>query len=154
MSEGERAVERTPGEHGPGEHGHRVGDPNEPTGTLVGNMRSLHDDRDPGRSGEVPPGQMRPGETRPGEVPPAARLHEERVGNMRDLDDPAGRDDDPLTGDRTTTHTGSFDDTADTTDDLADDDTTGEKPSLLDRTKDRGDDALGRRDTDDDGRRG
>jgi hypothetical protein len=56
-----------------------------------------------------------------------------------------------VAGDRTATHTGTADDT---TDDLAADDTTGEKPGLLDRAKDRVDDALGRRDTDDDGRRG
>jgi hypothetical protein len=83
---------------------------------------------------------------------PDERLHDKRIGNIRDLDeDSTTRDHDAVAGDRTATHTGTADDT---TDDLAADDTTGEKPGLLDRAKDRVDDALGRRDTDDDGRRG
>ena len=83
---------------------------------------------------------------------PDQRLHDERIGNIRDVDgDVTTRDDDASTWDRTTTHTGAADDT---TDDLAADDPTREKPGLLERAKDRVDDALGRRDTDDDGRRG
>ena len=91
----------------------------------IGNIRGLDDDADgPGRSEE-----MRPDE----------RLHDERIGNVRGLDD------DVTTRDDTTRD--------DTTDEPAADETTGEKPSLLDRAKGRVDDALGRRDTDDDGRR-
>jgi hypothetical protein len=57
------------GEHGPGEHGHRADDLDEPTGGRIGNVRDLDDDVDgPGRSGE-----MRPDE----------RLHDERIGNIR-----------------------------------------------------------------------
>ena len=161
-----------PGAHGvgqdvSGEHGHRPGDLDEPSGGRVGNMRGLDDNEDgPGRSEE-----MRPEE----------RLQQERIGNIRDLgdddttrrddatlrddgvtrDDPLTRDDgltrdddlttgDRLDADRTRTHTGP----AGTTDDPDLDETTGEKRSVLDRARDKVDDALGRRDTDGDGRRG
>jgi Tfp pilus assembly protein PilE len=111
---------------GLGDHGHQADDVDEPTGGRIGNMRGLDDDVDgPGRSEE-----MRPEGTRPEE-----RVHDERIGNMRGLDD------DVTTRD-------------DATDDLAADETTGEEPSLIDRAKGRVDDALGRRDTDDDGRPG
>ena len=166
------------GEHGLGEHGHRADDLDEPSGGRIGNMRGLDDDVDgPGRSGEMRPEEMRPderlhderignirgldenadgpgrsAEMRADEVRPGERVHEERIGNIRGVDeDVTTGDEDASTWDRTTTHTGAADET---TDDLADDDTTREKPSLLDRAKDRVDDALGRRDTDEDGRRG